>query len=154
MSSSVVAVIDRDAYTAVVWWVDLGHRPAGMSRMCGAWVIDEPHCPSTPDWQALLVSALKAQPTFRRSEEGADHDKIFTVTITAKGRSVSSSGRSVKAARKNARRNTSFDISRTCFLNPRPRRRCAARSPTRPACPHMSEQLAGQQTHSGLGTSG
>lgn len=38
--SSVVAIVDGVDGVPVVWWVDLGPRIAGMSRLCGAWVLD------------------------------------------------------------------------------------------------------------------
>jgi hypothetical protein len=38
--SSVLAVVDAMDAVPVVWWVDLGPRIAGMSRLCGAWVVD------------------------------------------------------------------------------------------------------------------
>jgi hypothetical protein len=38
--SSVLAVVDAMDGVPVVWWVDLGLRVAGMSRLCGAWVVD------------------------------------------------------------------------------------------------------------------
>lgn len=56
MSNSVAAVVDHDARAAIVWWVDLGHRPAGMSRMCGAWVFDESGC--SPTLTNLTASRL------------------------------------------------------------------------------------------------
>jgi hypothetical protein len=37
--SPVLAVVDAVDTTLVVWWVDLGLR-SGLSRMCGAWVLD------------------------------------------------------------------------------------------------------------------
>ena len=39
--SSVLAVVDQVDNVPVVWWVDIGPRIAGMSRLCGAWVLDE-----------------------------------------------------------------------------------------------------------------
>src|SRR5687767_10408275 len=38
--SSVLAVVDQVDEVPVVWWVDIGPRIAGMSRLCGAWVLD------------------------------------------------------------------------------------------------------------------
>ncbi|WP_448613604.1 exonuclease domain-containing protein [Modestobacter sp. URMC 112] len=38
--SSVLAVVDQVDDVPVVWWVDIGPRIAGMSRLCGAWVLD------------------------------------------------------------------------------------------------------------------
>lgn len=38
--SSALAVVDAIDDVPVVWWVDLGSRTAGMSRLCGAWVLD------------------------------------------------------------------------------------------------------------------
>jgi hypothetical protein len=38
--SSVLAVVDGADGVPVVWWVDLGPRTAGMSRLCGAWVLE------------------------------------------------------------------------------------------------------------------
>ncbi len=38
--SSVLAVVDGVDGVPVVWWVDLGPRIAGMSRLCGAWIVD------------------------------------------------------------------------------------------------------------------
>jgi hypothetical protein len=40
---SMVAVIDGVADVPVIWWVDLGPRPNGVSRLCGAWVLDDAH---------------------------------------------------------------------------------------------------------------
>ncbi len=57
-----------------------------------------------PDWATVLSSALKREPEIVRSSSGPDHDKIFTVTVTADGLSASATGRSVKAARKAAAR--------------------------------------------------
>lgn len=57
-----------------------------------------------PDWTTLLSSALKREPEIVRSSSGPDHDKTFTVTVTADGLSASATGRSVKAARKAAAR--------------------------------------------------
>lgn len=57
-----------------------------------------------PDWATLLSSALKREPEIVRSSSGPDHDKTFTVTVTANGLSVSATGRSFKAARKAAAR--------------------------------------------------
>jgi hypothetical protein len=37
---SVLAVVDGAGGVPVVWWVDLGPRIAGVSRLCGAWVVD------------------------------------------------------------------------------------------------------------------
>jgi len=37
--SSVLAVVDEVGGVPVVWWVDVGPRIAGMSRLCGAWVL-------------------------------------------------------------------------------------------------------------------
>ncbi|WP_179220094.1 putative dsRNA-binding protein [Rhodococcus sp. NCIMB 12038] len=59
---------------------------------------------SEPDWVTLLSSALKREPEIVRSFSGPDHDRTFTVTVTANGLSVSANGRSVKAARKAASR--------------------------------------------------
>jgi DNA polymerase-3 subunit epsilon len=39
--SSVLAVVDQVDDVPVVWWVDIGPRIAGMSRLCGAWVLDD-----------------------------------------------------------------------------------------------------------------
>lgn len=39
--SSVLAVVDQVDNVPVVWWVDIGPRIAGMSRLCGAWILDE-----------------------------------------------------------------------------------------------------------------
>ena len=38
--SSVLAVVDQIDSVPIVWWVDIGPRIAGMSRLCGAWVLD------------------------------------------------------------------------------------------------------------------
>lgn len=38
--SPVLAIVDAADGVPVVWWVDLGPRIAGMSRLCGAWVLD------------------------------------------------------------------------------------------------------------------
>ncbi|MGY2084312.1 exonuclease domain-containing protein [Blastococcus sp. SYSU DS0539] len=38
--SAVLAVVDQFDNVPVVWWVDIGPRIAGMSRLCGAWVLD------------------------------------------------------------------------------------------------------------------
>ncbi|GAB3365975.1 hypothetical protein GCM10027300_41840 [Modestobacter lapidis] len=35
-----LAVVDGVDGVPVVWWVDVGPRVAGMSRLCGAWVLD------------------------------------------------------------------------------------------------------------------
>lgn len=40
-SGSVLAVIDGVADVPVIWWVDVGPRSTGMSRLCGAWVLDD-----------------------------------------------------------------------------------------------------------------
>lgn len=37
---SVLAVVDSVDDVPIVWWVDLGPRVAGMSRLCGAWALD------------------------------------------------------------------------------------------------------------------
>lgn len=57
-----------------------------------------------PDWLNVLVTQLKVQPDFERRDEGPDHDKTFTVTVRASGRSASASAGSAKAARKAALR--------------------------------------------------
>lgn len=57
-----------------------------------------------PEWVTLLSSQLKAEPTYTRTEVGPDHDKRFTVTVEAKGRSASGTATSVKAARRLAAR--------------------------------------------------
>ena len=57
-----------------------------------------------PDWLSLLVSELKVQPRFERTDAGPDHDKTFTVAVVAAGRSASASAGSAKAARKAALR--------------------------------------------------
>lgn len=57
-----------------------------------------------PDWLSVLVTQLKVQPNFERRDEGPDHDKTFTVTVHAAGRSASASAGSAKAARKAALR--------------------------------------------------
>lgn len=38
---SALAVIDGVAGVPVIWWVDLGPRSTGVSRLCGAWVLDD-----------------------------------------------------------------------------------------------------------------
>ena len=38
---STLAVIDGIADVPVIWWVDLGPRSNGVSRLCGAWVLDD-----------------------------------------------------------------------------------------------------------------
>lgn len=38
---STLAVIDGVADVPVIWWVDLGPRSNGVSRLCGAWVLDD-----------------------------------------------------------------------------------------------------------------
>src|SRR3954447_7077667 len=40
-SSAVLAVVDTADGVPVIWWVDLGPRISGMSRLCGAWVLEE-----------------------------------------------------------------------------------------------------------------
>ncbi|MFZ2529411.1 MAG: hypothetical protein WAX14_17445 [Rhodococcus sp. (in: high G+C Gram-positive bacteria)] len=55
-----------------------------------------------PDWMVILSSALKREPEIVRSSSGPDHDKTFTVTVSASGLSASASDKSVKAARKAA----------------------------------------------------
>lgn len=45
--SPVLAVVDGAAGVPVVWWVDLGSRAGGMSRLCGAWVLDQHDAPKT-----------------------------------------------------------------------------------------------------------
>jgi hypothetical protein len=40
VGSSVLAVVDAMDGVPIVWWVDLGPRVAGMSRLSGAWVVD------------------------------------------------------------------------------------------------------------------
>ncbi|UNN05198.1 double-stranded RNA binding motif domain-containing protein [Rhodococcus opacus] len=67
------------------------------------WVSFSPLRPE-PEWVTLLSSALKREPEIVRSSSGPDHDKNFTVTVTANGLSASAIGRSVKAARKAASR--------------------------------------------------
>lgn len=57
-----------------------------------------------PDWQSLLHAELKVEPRFERFEEGPDHNKRFTVAVTAAGRVASATAGSVKAARKSALR--------------------------------------------------
>ncbi|MCW2898707.1 MAG: hypothetical protein JWO67_972 [Streptosporangiaceae bacterium] len=65
--SFVVAIVDGIDGVPVVWWVDLGPRTAGMSRLCGAWVLDGDDVPkalfaltatrtivSTADGQSVL----------------------------------------------------------------------------------------------------
>ena len=52
-----------------------------------------------PDWHQLIVSALKREPTQQRAESGPDHDRTFTVTVEANGRTASATDRSVRAAR-------------------------------------------------------
>lgn len=59
---------------------------------------------SEPDWLTILGSELKVQPEFDRRDEGPDHDKTYTVTVTAAGRSATASAGSVKAARNAALR--------------------------------------------------
>lgn len=57
-----------------------------------------------PDWATVLGSALKREPEFVRSSSGPDHDKTFSVTVTANGLSASASAKSFKTARKAASR--------------------------------------------------
>ncbi|MCD5422684.1 putative dsRNA-binding protein [Rhodococcus pyridinivorans] len=57
-----------------------------------------------PDWATVLTAALKRQPEIVCSSSGPDHDKTFTVTVSADGLSASAVGRSVKFARKAAAR--------------------------------------------------
>lgn len=57
-----------------------------------------------PDWLHVIVNQLKVQPNFERRDEGPDHDKTFTVTVRASGRSASASAGSAKSARKAALR--------------------------------------------------
>ncbi len=59
---------------------------------------------SEPDWLTILESELKVQPEFERRDEGPDHDKTHTVTVTGAGRSATASAGSVKAARNAALR--------------------------------------------------
>src|SRR4051812_38557132 len=39
-SSRVLAIVDQVDDASVVWWVDRGPKIAGMTRLCGAWVLD------------------------------------------------------------------------------------------------------------------
>jgi hypothetical protein len=39
--SRVLAIVDEVDNVPVVWWVDLGPKIAGMTRLCGAWVLDD-----------------------------------------------------------------------------------------------------------------
>jgi dsRNA-specific ribonuclease len=55
-----------------------------------------------PDWPTLLVSQLRSEPTYARTDSGPDHDKSFTITVQANGRSASATAGSVKAARRAA----------------------------------------------------
>lgn len=57
-----------------------------------------------PEWVTLLASQVKAAPRYTRTEVGPDHDKQFTVTVEARGRSASGTATSAKAARKLAAR--------------------------------------------------
>ncbi len=52
-----------------------------------------------PDWFTVLTSALRGQPQIERFEQGADHEKTFTVVVTARGRTATGTGKSFKAAR-------------------------------------------------------
>lgn len=54
--SSVLGVVDGVDDVPVIWWVDLGVRIAGMSRLCGAWVLDA--ADRTRTLQALTVSRM------------------------------------------------------------------------------------------------
>ncbi|GAA2163107.1 double-stranded RNA binding motif domain-containing protein [Pedococcus bigeumensis] len=57
-----------------------------------------------PDWRQLIVSTLKQEPTVHRSESGPDHDRLFTVSVEAKGLTASATERSVRSARSAAYR--------------------------------------------------
>lgn len=50
---SVVAVVDHRDEVPVVWWVNAGHKYAGMSRMCGAWDL------TTPDLRKHLADLVQ-----------------------------------------------------------------------------------------------
>jgi hypothetical protein len=39
--SRVLAILDQVDDAPVVWWVDLGPTVAGMTRLCGAWVLGD-----------------------------------------------------------------------------------------------------------------
>ena len=52
-----------------------------------------------PDWVQLVRAAAKAEPEFTRSESGPDHQKVFTVVVSAGGKSAAGSAPSVKVAR-------------------------------------------------------
>ncbi|MEK6442154.1 hypothetical protein [Pseudonocardia sp. T1-2H] len=54
--NAVLAIVDGFEGAPVVWWVNLGPRITGMSRLCGAWVLDA--ADSAPTLQTLTVSRM------------------------------------------------------------------------------------------------
>lgn len=54
--SSVLGVVDGADDVPIIWWMDLGVRIAGMSRLCGAWVLDT--TVRTRTLQELTVSRM------------------------------------------------------------------------------------------------
>jgi hypothetical protein len=54
--NSVLAIVDGYEGVPVVWWVNLGPRITGMSRLCGAWVLDAPDSAQT--LQTLTASRM------------------------------------------------------------------------------------------------
>jgi DNA polymerase III subunit epsilon len=81
--SSVLAVVDETDGVPVVWWVDVGPRIAGMSRLCGAWVLDGDD--REPTLRALTASrAIVATASGQSLLEGQQivPDRIFDTEAT------------------------------------------------------------------------
>ncbi|TQN44075.1 hypothetical protein FHU33_3557 [Blastococcus colisei] len=84
--SSVLAVVDAMDGVPVVWWVDLGPRIAGISRLCGAWVVDGAERAET--LQALTatrvtLSTVGGEQALREHERATERVLDLEATVTS-----------------------------------------------------------------------
>lgn len=71
---STVAVVDADKTSVFVWWVNIGAKDPGMSRLCGAWVldVDAVELPDLLVGRKVLATKLGKNAIFERGIEIQD----------------------------------------------------------------------------------
>jgi hypothetical protein len=91
--------VDRADGVPVVWWVDLGPRVVGMSRLCGAWVLDRHDVPTTlhaltTTRTVLATAAGRSLLDEHRIAVERVLDPAATLAAVAAGREAMQEGRS------------------------------------------------------------